>query len=69
MPLDETQRSLAMAQIVAALLSRNPGAARQYNETLAREARELLRAIEKEAALSTAQVHDSRMTDNKGNNA
>jgi hypothetical protein len=59
MPLDETQRSLAMAQIVAALLSRNPGAARHDNEALAREARELLRAIENEAALSEAQVHDS----------
>ena len=59
MPLDETQRSLAMAQIVGALLSRNPGAARQDNETLAREAHELLHAIENEAALSKDQVHDS----------
>ena len=58
MPLDETHRSLAMTQIVAALLSRNPGAARQDNETLAHEAREILRAIETEAALPQAQVHD-----------
>jgi hypothetical protein len=59
MPLDETQRSLAMTQIAAALLSRNPGAARQDSETLAREAGELLRAIENEAALPQAHVHDS----------
>jgi hypothetical protein len=58
MALDENQRSLAMAQIVAGLLSRNPGA-RQDNETLAREARELLSAIETEAAIPKAHVHDS----------
>jgi hypothetical protein len=58
MALDENQRSLAMTQIVAVLLSRNPGA-RQDNEALAHEAREILRAIETEAALPKAQVHDS----------
>jgi hypothetical protein len=58
MPLNETQRSLAMAQIVAGLLSSKPGA-RQDNETLAREARELLRAIETEAALPKTHVHDT----------
>jgi hypothetical protein len=59
MPLDENQRSLAMAQIVSGLLSRS-GARRQDNETLAHEARELLRAIETEAALPKDQIkhHD-----------
>jgi hypothetical protein len=55
MPLDETQRSLAMAQIVAGLLSRS-GARRQDNETLAHEARELLHAIEDEAALPKEKI-------------
>jgi hypothetical protein len=60
MPLDENQRSLAMAQIVAGLLSRS-GARRQDNETLAHEAREILGAIEAEAALPKDQVkhHDT----------
>jgi Zn-dependent M32 family carboxypeptidase len=62
MPLDETQRSLAMAQIVAGLLSR-AGARRQDNETLAHEARELLRAIEEEAALPKAIVKEPRRRD------
>jgi len=55
MPLDENQRSLAMVQIVVGLLSR-ADARRQDNETLAHEARELLRAIEEEAALPKAIV-------------
>jgi hypothetical protein len=60
MPLDENQRSLAMAQIVTGLLSRS-GARRQDNEALAHEARELLGAIEAEAALPKDQVkhHDA----------
>jgi hypothetical protein len=57
MPLDEKQRSIAMVQIVTGLLARTPGG-RQDSKTLAREARELLQAIENEAALP-AQVHDS----------
>ena len=55
MPLDETQRSLAMVQIVVGLLSR-AGARRQDNETLAHEARELLHAIEAEAALPKQKI-------------
>jgi hypothetical protein len=60
MPLDENQRSLAMAQIVTGLLSRS-GARRPDNETLAREARELLHAIEAEAALPKDEIkhHDT----------
>jgi hypothetical protein len=55
MPLNETQRSLAMAQIVTGLLSRS-GARRLDNETLAHEARELLVAIETEAALPKQKI-------------
>lgn len=55
MPLDETQRSLAMVQIVVGLLSR-AGARRQDNETLAHEARALLVGIEEEAALPKQKI-------------